>query len=222
MYVCMHACVHVALRKDFAIVLQHCEKVMQWFCRIARGAILQWFVPDVPNIAETLIFSIARGVRNCFAALQKGVAMVLLHCGGVLQWLCFAALRGVLAMPLLRFLIAKGCHKGFAALRGVSAMAPVNVKYCNDVWAKRELLFGILGLNGVTCLDVRGKRRNVLHCLVNNGFYLGFDKGLAYDAVIMGSQDLQIVFSAGTQVIKCFGVWHSPCLKLGGFVTLPF
>ena len=27
-------------------------------------------------------------------------------------------------------------------------------------------------------------------------------------------------FSAGTQVIKCFGVWHSPCLKLGGFVTL--
>ena len=82
-------------------------------------------------------------------------------------------------MPLLRFLIAKGCHKGFAALRGVSAMAPVNVKYCNDVWAKRELLFGILGLNGVTCLDVRGKRRNVLHCLVNNGFYLGFDKGLA-------------------------------------------
>ena len=184
MYVCMHACVHVALRKDFAIVLQHCEKVMQWFCRIARGAILQWFVPDVPNIAETLIFSIARGVRNCFAALQKGVAMV------------------------------------FAALRGVPAMAPVNVKYCNDVWAKRELLFGILGLNGVTCLDVRGQRRNVLHCLVNNGFYLGFDKGLAYDAVIMGSQDLQIVFSAGTQVIKCFGVWHSPCLKLGGFVTL--
>ena len=172
---------------------------MQWFCRIARGAILQWFVPDVPNIAETLIFSIARGVRNCFAALQKGVAMVLLHCGGFLQWLCFAALRRVLAMPLLRFLIAKGRHKGFAALRGVSAMAPVNVKYCNDVWAKRELLFGILGLNGVTCLDVRGKRRNVLHCLVNNGFYLGFDKGLAYDAMIMGSQDLQIFF-------QC---WHS-------------
>ena len=26
-------------------------------------------------------------------------------------------------------------------------------------------------------------------------------------------------FSAGTQVIKCYGVWHSPCLKLGGFVT---
>ena len=102
-------------------------------------------------------------------------------------------------MPLLRFLIAKGCHKGFAALRGVSAMAPVNVKYCNDVWAKRELLFGILGLNGVTCLDVRGKRRNVLHCLVNNGFYLGFDKGLAYDAMIMGSQDLQTFF-------QC---WHS-------------
>ena len=124
MYVCMQACVHVALRKDFAIVLQHCEKVMQLFSRITRGAILQWFVPDVPNIAETLIFSIARGVRNCFAALQKGVAMVLLHCGGFLQWLCFAALRGVLAMPLLRFLIAKGCHKGFAALRGVSAMAP--------------------------------------------------------------------------------------------------
>ena len=75
-----------------------------------------------------------------------------------------------------------------------------------DVWAKWELLVGILGLNGVTCLDVRGKRRNVLHCLVNNGFYLGFDKGLAYDALIMGSQNLQIVFSAGTQVIKCFGV----------------
>ena len=94
--------------------------------------------------------------------------MVLLHCGGFLQGLCFAALRGVLAMPLLRFLIAKGCHNSFAALRGVSAMAPVfNVKYCNDVWAKRELLFGILGLNGIICLDVRGKRRNVLHCLVN-------------------------------------------------------
>ena len=30
----------------------------------------------------------------------------------------------------------------------------------------------------------------------------------------------QFFFSAGTQVIKCFGVWHSPCLKLGGFVTL--
>ena len=30
----------------------------------------------------------------------------------------------------------------------------------------------------------------------------------------------KFVFSAGTQVIKCFGVWHSPCLKLGGFVTL--
>ena len=29
-----------------------------------------------------------------------------------------------------------------------------------------------------------------------------------------------LFFSAGTQVIKCFGVWHSPCLKLGGFVTL--
>ena len=86
--------------------------------------------------------------------------------------------------------------------------APVNAKYCNDVWAKRELLFGILGLNGVTCLDARGKWRNVLHCLVNNVFYLGFDKGLAYDAMIMGSQDLQIFFSAGTQVIKCFGVWH--------------
>ena len=77
---------------------------------------------------------------------------------------------------------------------------------CNDVWAKQELLFGILGLNGVTCLDVRGKRRNVLHCLVNNGIYLGFDKRLAYDAMIMGSQDLQFFFSAGTQVIKCFGV----------------
>ena len=30
----------------------------------------------------------------------------------------------------------------------------------------------------------------------------------------------KFAFSAGTQVIKCFGVWHSPCLKLGGFVTL--
>ena len=78
-------------------------------------------------------------------------------------------------------------------------MAPVNVKYCNDVWAKWELLFGILGLNGVTCLDVLGKRRNVLHCLVNNGFYLGFDKGLACDAMIMGTQDLQFFF-------QC---WHS-------------
>ena len=142
MYVCMHACVHVALRKDFAIVLQHCEKVMQWFCRIARGAILQWFVPDVPNIAETLIFSIARGVRNCFAALQKGVAMVLLHCGGVPAMALLCCMRGVLAMPVLRFLIATGCRKGFAALRGVSAMAPVNVKYCNDVWAEWELLLG--------------------------------------------------------------------------------
>ena len=139
---------------------------MQWFCRIASGAILQWFVPDVPNIAETLTFfnrqgcaqlfcSLAKRCRNGFAALR----------GGVLQWLCFAALRGVLAMPLLRFLIAKGCHKGFAALRGVSAMAPVNVKYCNKVWAKRELLFRILGLNRVTCLDVRGKRHNALQCL---------------------------------------------------------
>ena len=161
------------MRKDFAIVLQHCEKVVQWFSRIARGAILQWFVPDVSNIAESQIFSIARaarGVCNCFAALQKGVAMVLLHCGGFLQWLCFAALRGVLVMLLLRFLIAKGCHKGFAALRGVSAMAPVNVTYCNDAWAKH-------GLTGSS------------------------------------------IFSTGTQVIKCFGVWHSPCLKLGGFVT---
>ena len=79
MYVCMHACVHVALRKDFAIVLQHREKVMQWFCRIARGAILQWFVPDVPNIAETLIFSIAGGSCTGFA---------LLHCEGVLQCRC--------------------------------------------------------------------------------------------------------------------------------------
>ena len=85
-------------------------------------------MPGVSNIAETLTFFIARDVRNCCAALRKGVAMVLLHCGGFLQWLCFAASRGVLAMPLLRFLIAKGCHKGFAALRGVSAMAPVNVK----------------------------------------------------------------------------------------------
>ena len=144
-------------------------------------------------------FGIAKGSCNHFRVLQKGVAMVLLHCGGFLQWLCFAALRRVLAMPLLRFLIAKGCHKGFAALRGVSAMAPVNVKYCNDVWAKRELLFGILVLNGVTCLDVRGKRRNVLHCLVNNGLYWGFDKGLAYDAMIMGSQALQFFF-------QC---WHS-------------
>ena len=81
-----------------AIVLQHCEKVMQWFCRIARGAILQWFVPDVPNIAETLIFSIARGVRNCFAALQKGVAMV------------FAALRGVPAMALLCCIARGSCN----------------------------------------------------------------------------------------------------------------
>ena len=96
----------------------------------------------------------------------------------------------------------------------------LSIKYCNDVWAKRELLFGILGLNGVTCLDVRGKRRNVLHCLVNNGFYLGFDKGLAYDAIFMGSQDLQIVFQCWHSGDKVFGVWHSPCLKLGGFVTL--
>ena len=78
-------------------------------------------------------------------------------------------------------------------------MAPDNVNFCHDVWAKRELLFGILGPNGVTCLHVRGKRRNVLHCLVNNGFYLGFDKGLAYDAMIMGSQDLQFF-------LQC---WHS-------------
>ena len=172
-----------ALRKGHEMVLQDCE-----------GSYPTMVCARCAKHRRNSDFSIARGVRNCFAALQKGVAMVLLHCGGFLQWLCFAALRGVLAMPLLRFLIAKGCHKGFAALRGVSAMAPVNVKYCNDVWAKRELLFGILGLNGVTCLDVRGKRRNVLHCLVNNGFYLGFDKGLAYDAMIMGSQDLQNFF----------------------------
>ena len=192
----MHACAHVALRKDFAIVLQHCEKVMQWFSGKARGAILQWFVPDVPNIAETLIFSIARGVRNCFAALQKGVAMVLLHCGGFLQWLCFAALRGVLAMPLLKFLNAKGVIKVSLHCEGCLQWL---LSMLNIVWAKRELPFGILGLNGVTCLDVRGKRRNVLHCLVNNGFNLGFHKGLAYDAMIMGSQDLQILF-------QC---WHS-------------
>ena len=149
----MHACVHVALRKDVAIVFQHCEKVMQWFCRIARGAILQWFVPDVPNIAETLIFSsarcpqsfcnLAKRCRNGFAAL-RGVPAMALFC-------CNTALRGGLAMPLLRFLIAKGCHKGFAALRGVSAMAPVNVKYCNDAWAKHGLtgssiFFSVLAL----------------------------------------------------------------------------
>ena len=76
-----------ALRKGLAIVLQHCEGV------------LQWFVPGVSNIAKTLICFIAKVVRNCFAALRKGVAMVLLHCEGVLQWFCFAALRGVIAMP---------------------------------------------------------------------------------------------------------------------------
>ena len=67
----MHACVQLALRKDVAIALQHCEKVMQWCCRIAKGATLQWFVSDVPNIAETLICSIAKGVQNCSKGVQK-------------------------------------------------------------------------------------------------------------------------------------------------------
>ena len=140
------------------MVLQHCEGV------------LQWFVPGVSNIAETLILSIARGVRNCFAALQKGVAMVLLHCEGFLQWLCFAALRGDLAMPLLGFLIAKGSCNGLISLyyEGLSQwlLSRIHVPVtCLDAWAKRKLLFGILGLNSITCLDVWGRRHNVLQCL---------------------------------------------------------
>ena len=75
-----------ASRKGLAMFLEHC------------GGVLQWFLHGVSNIAETLFF-IARGVCNCFAAVRKGVSMVLLHCEGVLQVICFAALRGGLAMP---------------------------------------------------------------------------------------------------------------------------
>ena len=64
-----------ALQYGLVMVLQHCEGV------------LQWFVPGVSNIAETLIFSTARGVRDRFAALPK-------RCRNG-----FAALRGGLAIP---------------------------------------------------------------------------------------------------------------------------
>ena len=43
--------------------------------------------------------------------------------------------------------IVKGCRDGFAALQGVSVMAPFNAKHCKifSVWAKRKLLSGIRG-----------------------------------------------------------------------------
>ena len=104
-----------ALQKGLAMVLQHCEGV------------LQWFVPGVSNIAETLtFFFIARGVSNSFAALQKGVGPVLLHCHGFLQWLCFAVLRGSCNAFALVF-DCEGVLRwfGFTVLPWSVAMAPV-------------------------------------------------------------------------------------------------
>ena len=118
------------------------------------------------NIAKAVPLVIAKGSCNTIAALQADLAILLRHYERILQW--FRA-------------TAKGSRNGFAALRVVSAMAPVNVRQCNDVFAKQKLLLGILGPNCVTCLGVRGKRRNVLHCLVNNGFHLRFDRGLGDD-----------------------------------------
>ena len=62
--------------------------------------------------------------------LQGGMAMVLLHCESVLQCL---------------WEIVKGCRNGFAALQGMSTMAPTDAKRCTmfGVWAKQRLLSGI-------------------------------------------------------------------------------
>ena len=84
-------------------------------------------MPGVSNIAETLtFFFIARGVSNSFAALQKGVGPVLLHCHGFLQWLCFAVLRGSCNAFALVF-DCEGVLRwfGFTVLPWSVAMAPV-------------------------------------------------------------------------------------------------
>ena len=109
-------------------------------------------------------------------------AIVLQPCKKVRCRYSFAALRGVpamalfcciargLVMPLLGFLIAKGSCNGLVLLyyEGVSQwlLSKIHVPVtCLDAWAKRKLLFGILGLNSITCLDVRGKWHNALQCL---------------------------------------------------------
>ena len=74
---------------------------------------------------------------------------------------CNAALPGGLAMPLLGFLIAKGSCSGLVSLyyEGLSQgfLPRIHVPVtCLDAWVKRKLLFGILGLNSITCLDVKG------------------------------------------------------------------
>ena len=87
---------------------------------------------------KTVIFCITRGVRNCCAALRKGVAMVLLHCEGVLQWFCFAALRGGLAMPYLGGFDCEGVLQwfDFTVLQEGVAITPVYKHY---------IVFGSLG-----------------------------------------------------------------------------
>ena len=146
MYVCMHARMRAcsiakrfcncftALRKGQAMVLQDCEGSYPTIicARCAKHRRNSDFFHCQGCLQ--LFCSLAKRCRNGFAALR-----------GFLHWLCFAALRGGLAMPLLRFLIAKRCHKGFAALRGVSAMAPVNVKYCNNVRLSGSSLLGFWG-----------------------------------------------------------------------------
>ena len=93
----MHARVHLALRNDLPNGFAVWKMSFAQFYSIE--GVMQWFVERVSNIAESLNIFIARCVHNCSAALRKGVAMILLHCQGVLQWFCFAALREDLAMP---------------------------------------------------------------------------------------------------------------------------
>ena len=82
------------------MVLQHCEGVMPWF------------VQGVSNIPETLIFFIVWGVRNCFAALRQGVAMVLLHGEGVLQYHSLGVLIAKESCNELVLRTARGGHNG--------------------------------------------------------------------------------------------------------------
>ena len=60
-------------------------------------------------------FFIAMGVRNCFASLRKGAAMIWLHCKGVLECFWFDALRRVLAMLEL-WVFAKWSCNGWVLL----------------------------------------------------------------------------------------------------------
>ena len=86
--------------------------------------------------------------------------MVLLHCEGVLQWVCFAASRMGIAMPYTVAFVfdCEGVLQwfDFTVLREGVAATPA-YKHYHMFGSLGKLLFGILGLNSLTCLYVRGK-----------------------------------------------------------------